>query len=263
MEGEELAHLVTRWGSDPRFVSGHLEDAIGTNRFARHDSVLRNVPAPPRANGGPVADVDLVTYAATVDPELGRWRFDIEIDPAESYFPWVQLRVCRYQPHSVLGAYLSSPQDIWLRIPPKRTVTVDLLPDRTVAVEVSGVGYTKAGGHGSLSKAQQDTLNLPRLEILLLQAVAEDDVPRTSDRDIYWRPVLDPDHSPVVFPVQPVVEGPQLRWRYRFALLGQATRFGLHIREIELASEDSDQPDQARVAEGHSPFRCDVDLGVR
>ena len=263
MEGEALAHLATRWGTDPRFVSGNLEDAIGTNRFARHDSVVRNVPAPSRADGRPMVEVDLVTYKAAVDPELGRWRFDIEIDPAESYFPWVQLRVCRYQPHSVAGAFLSIPQDIWLRIPPKRTVAVDLLPNRTVAVEVSGIGYTRAGAHGSLSKEQQETLNLPRLEILLLQAVAEDDVPRTSSRDIDWRPVLGPDHSPVVFPVQPVVEGSQLRWSHRFALLGQATRFGLHIREIELASEDSDQPNQARIAEGHSPFRCDVDLGVR
>jgi hypothetical protein len=62
------------------------------------------------------------------DSQRKLWYCDIEIDPGETYFPFVRLALARYQPHSVSNAHLS------------RVVMSDfiqLAPDRTAEVQLS------------------------------------------------------------------------------------------------------------------------------
>ena len=86
------------------------------------------------------AQVAVVVAAHDVhfDAERRLWYCDIEIDPGDTYFPFVRLALARYQAHSVPNAHLSRVvMTDFIQLAPDRTAEVTLKPDRAL-VEVSG-----------------------------------------------------------------------------------------------------------------------------
>lgn len=120
-----LQPYVTAWGSDPVWRSA-LPDARPTvGAFPRHAGYASGLTLEELPHS-----VTVVVAAHDVLFDHGRklWYCDIEIDPGESYFPFVRLALARYQAHSVAHAHLS------------RVVMTDfiqLVPDRTASVQLT------------------------------------------------------------------------------------------------------------------------------
>src|SRR5262249_26907579 len=81
-------------------------------------------------------------WAAAHDVHFDRdrklWFCDIEIDPGNTYYPFVRLALARYQAHSVPNAHLSRVvMTDFIQLLPDRTAKVSLSENHAV-VEVSG-----------------------------------------------------------------------------------------------------------------------------
>ncbi len=137
--------VVTQWGNDPAWKSPFVEgqapkrtafplrreaaDATGAwlPSFAPAEEAdqppgafpviglqLPATPAvPPTATeqavpAQPGATVDIAPHDVFYDAERQLWYCDIELSPAQSYFPFVRLALARYQPVSVAGCHLSN-----------------------------------------------------------------------------------------------------------------------------------------------------------
>jgi hypothetical protein len=120
-----LQPYITAWGSDPVWRSALPEFPPTVAAFPRHSgyaSGLTLEELPP--------SVAVVVAAHDVFFDRGRrlWYCDIEIDPGDTYFPFVRLALARYQAHSLNHAHLS------------RVVMTDfiqLTPDRTAEVQLT------------------------------------------------------------------------------------------------------------------------------
>ncbi|HEY2946884.1 MAG TPA: hypothetical protein VGJ53_00555 [Micromonosporaceae bacterium] len=120
-----LRPYVTAWGSDPVWKSATPEEPPTVAAFPRHTgyaSGLTLEELPP--------SVAVVVAAHDVYFDRGRklWYCDVEVDPGDTYFPFVRLALARYQSQSLAGAHLS------------RVVMTDfiqLAPDRAAAVVLS------------------------------------------------------------------------------------------------------------------------------
>jgi hypothetical protein len=130
-----LRPYVTAWGSDPVWRSATPELPPTVAGFPRHVGwasglTLAELPS----------QVAVVVAAHDVHFDFDRklWYCDIEIDPGDTYFPFVRLALARYQAHSVPNAHLSRVvMTDFIQLAPDRTAEVALKPDRAL-VEVSG-----------------------------------------------------------------------------------------------------------------------------
>ena len=120
-----LQPYITAWGNDPVWRSALPELPPTVAAFPRHSgyaSGLTLEELPP--------SLAVVVAAHDVFFDRGRrlWYCDIEIDPGETYFPFVRLALARYQAHSLNHVHLS------------RVVMTDfiqLAPERTAAVQLT------------------------------------------------------------------------------------------------------------------------------
>jgi hypothetical protein len=120
-----LRPYVSSWGSDPVWESALPEQPPTVAAFPRHVGyaaglTLEELPASVR--------VIVAAHEVHYHGQRKLWYCDIEIDPGDSYFPFVRLALARYQSHSVSNAHLS------------RVVMTDfiqLAPDRTAEVQLS------------------------------------------------------------------------------------------------------------------------------
>jgi hypothetical protein len=261
-----LENYVTRWGTDPYVVSGGLEDNIGVDRFAKYDSVQRAVPVLLPASGGGTIEslIDVAAYRPQFDADRGKWRFDVAIDPGDAYFPWVRLKLMRFQQHSILGCQVSLPQDKWVRVPPNRRVQVEFVEARTLSLEVTGIAYLQAGGDPKLTADQQARANAPSLWVLVQEAVAERDV-QVEHHQIKWKPCLDQNGQKMLLELRPEAKGKEVRWVAQFQLpdRGEPTRFGLHLQETQYMAADGDTDDEVRLEDAFKTMKFDIDLLVR
>jgi hypothetical protein len=130
-----LRPYVTNWGSDPVWKSSKPEAPPTVAAFPRHVGyasglTLEELPT----------SVKVVAAAHEVffDPARKLWYCDIEIDPGDTYFPFVRLALARYQPHSVPNAHLSRVvMTDFIQLAPDRRTELTL-SDGTAAVTVKG-----------------------------------------------------------------------------------------------------------------------------
>jgi hypothetical protein len=127
---DPMKPFVTDWGMDPIWGSSKMaaqpkpSDFLGVEKIGT-GLTLDELPG---------AAVDVVGYKVEFDKERGLWFADIEIDAGDSYFPFVRLALCRYQPNSIQHCHLS------------RVVMTDfaqLTPDRVAAVTFASASATK------------------------------------------------------------------------------------------------------------------------
>lgn len=188
---------------------------------------------PPPAGVCPLP-VCVLTHDVCFDADDGRWFADIAIDHGDSYFPFVQLGLARYQEHAAGGLELSYPFAAFAQIPPRRQGAVSVLSEHEVMLELSGVGFYRADtGLNDASK-----LNLPTLDVRLLKAASPSSAPAVLPN---WQPATNKKGVVIERTDElPVQRGGEIVWNLKIELPknGPSARYGLLIEEFEHMGAD-------------------------
>jgi hypothetical protein len=194
-----MKNLVTTWGRDVLFQTAAPPDSeriVVIDPVDPRRTVLRG-PGPTVANFRgyvhsatnlkldemPEPNVDVVGYEVHYNAERKLWYADIQMDPGQSYCPFVRLALARYQPDSVTGAELS------------RVVLCDfaqLLPDRTVNVAASADGKVlqiDVEGFAPYSDSTSKSFEVGRNDVVLWVEMKD---PGNPDPDIGWLRLSEP-----------------------------------------------------------------------
>ena len=189
-----------------------------------------------------VRNPDLTVSIRSMEPSLdeieGRWYVDLHIDSQGSYYPFVQLGMARYQPHSAPGLELSQPVTVWAQVPARREGCVTFLKDRYILVEHYGVGF-----YGLSDVTNPKDGDVPLLDLRVMRASEVGHVEATNDGAIAWKPALD-ERQQVVEAVgcKPIFKDGRVWWQHtlRLPASADATRYGLLIEEVEMLQADPD-----------------------
>jgi hypothetical protein len=180
---DEAVPYVTQWGMDPIWGSKptptRMTPSIGQFKNTKETKTGLSLDELP-TSGNLFA---VVGYEVHYDSERQLWYSDIEIDPGDSYYPFIRLALARFQPNSIEHAHLS------------RVVLADfaqLAPDRTVTltrqgtslkVLLSGVKYSQAPLGGEEGSPVSGTSNV---EVTLENRDVNTNI---MDDDLGWVPV--------------------------------------------------------------------------
>jgi len=161
---ETISPFVTQWGLDPIWLSAPTPSdstPLVTN-FIDPKVVLTNVSL---EETGIVQRYVVVGYEPQFDAERRQWFCDIEIDPGDSYYPFIKLSLVRLQPKS-----LSDPdtgRDVYCsrtilsefcQLAPDRKATAKIEDDKkSVTVMVEGKTY-RANTTGQIGSEIEVTL---------------------------------------------------------------------------------------------------------
>ncbi len=144
--------FVSKWGGDPAWASAPIERR--PLELVQLDNLLHSSGDDDRLQPGrpvtpavalPLAslpdrpEVSVVGYRPQYNAARRLWYVDVAFDPGATFWPFVRLAVCRYQPDSIPGCHLSAPYRCdFVQLPPERTTSVSRTDDRHVRVVVSG-----------------------------------------------------------------------------------------------------------------------------
>jgi hypothetical protein len=152
--------FVSKWGSDPAWLSApvdhramsvvQLDNLLRLFGMDDRDAPGRPVTAPrdlPLASlpGAPI--VTVLGYRPRYDRSRRLWYVDVALDPGPTFWPFVRLSVCRYQPDSIDRCHLSPPiRCDFVQLTPERATSVSRTDARHVRVVVSGaIGVGREG----------------------------------------------------------------------------------------------------------------------
>lgn len=127
---------VSRWGRDPLSRLAGPDRPLAAADFKGEIKSRRNFNW--EVAGGMVT---VLGYPVSFDAERRLWFCDIEIDPGQSYFPFVRLALTRYQPYSV-GPTEENPANLFLS-PVVLSDFCQLTPERHASVVID----TTSPGH--------------------------------------------------------------------------------------------------------------------
>jgi len=131
-----LRPYVSAWGSDPVWKSASPQQPPTVADFPRHVGyaaglTLDELPGSVR--------VVVAAHDVYYDRQRKLWYCDIEIDPGQTYFPFVRLALARYQSHSVSNAHLSRVvMSDFIQLAPDRRAELQLSPG---SAKVTVKGY--------------------------------------------------------------------------------------------------------------------------
>jgi hypothetical protein len=144
--------FVSKWGGDPAWFSAPVEQR--PLAVVQLDNLLRTTGLDDRPEAGrpvtppqqlPLASlpeqpqVVVVGYRPQYNRERKLWYVDVALDPGPTFWPFIRLAVCRYQPDSLPGCHLSAPVRChYAQLTPERTTSVSRTDNRHVRVVVSG-----------------------------------------------------------------------------------------------------------------------------
>lgn len=146
-ENDPLKPYVTQWGKDPIWAANPTDDIL----TAKHFKKGKNFGSGYSLAELPSMGVSVVAHEVFYDKERKLWYCDIEINPGQSYYPFVRLALARFQPNSLPGAHLSRVvQADFAQLAPERQAFVINVDSKTVTVMLQGPTYSKSGtGSGS------------------------------------------------------------------------------------------------------------------
>ncbi len=178
--------FVSKWGGDPAWFSAPVEQR--PLALVQLDNLLRTVGLDDRPEPGrpvtppkqlPLASlpeqpsVTVVGYKPQYNQERRLWYVDVALDPGPTFWPFVRLAVCRYQPGSITGCHLSPPVRCdYVQLTPERTTSVSRTDDRHVRVVVSGpigIRTFPERGHVSSADAFAEAVSANRQVVAKLQ----------------------------------------------------------------------------------------------
>lgn len=144
---EQIKPYVTEWGMDPIWLSKPTptDAAPRPANFRDPEVILNNVSL----EETPLSQrYDVIGYKPLYDAERRLWYCDIEINPGESYYPFVRLALCRLQPNSLADAQTGKDvycsrisQSEFCQLAPDREATVRIEEDRQ-SITIQVVGHT-------------------------------------------------------------------------------------------------------------------------
>jgi hypothetical protein len=258
-----FGEFLTRSGADPIHLSGPDSGLVtperpapappkpitlpGPTRIAGYDGAIETHPlrlAHPKPEDGGVESIDEVlpvrvaAFRPEFDPSWGHFC-DIEVTPAATYHPFLQLGLTRFQRHAVGGLELSHPVARIVQAPPTRKGSVELKYFRKLVVRLEGDGFHLS----HLSEPDAPVLaNRPLLNVWLVEAADPDGVPDNGSGHVHWRPVQH-NGQPVQVLHQPPddMAGDFVRWTVTIEMPQPEDdqRFGLLIEEVELMDQDN------------------------
>jgi hypothetical protein len=161
-ETHPLKPYVSQWGADPLRASAgtngllapdHFTNALASNPagggFQTTELTLDELP------GGPA--VSVAPHAVGYDEVRRLWYCDIEINPGDSYFPFVRLALARYQPNSLAGVHLSRVALAdFIQLAPGRAVSVTPAAGAPSVRNVTVTGKTYRQSRSGLGKDGTD-----------------------------------------------------------------------------------------------------------
>ncbi len=151
--------FVSKWGADPIWVSApvprramsalQIDSLLHTSGLDDRSFPARPVTPPANLPLNSIDGKPLVTvlgYKPVYNKARKLWYVDVAINPGDTFWPFVRLAICRYQPESVAGCHLSAPVCCdFVQVPPERTASVSRTDDRHVRVVVAGPVGRRAG----------------------------------------------------------------------------------------------------------------------
>ncbi|MCU0330002.1 MAG: hypothetical protein MUC47_03370 [Candidatus Kapabacteria bacterium] len=180
---ETLTPYVTQWGLDPIWLSKPTpsDNSPRVQNFVEPAAVNLDVSL---EELGPKHRFAVVGFKPEFDPVRKLWFCDIEIDPGESYYPFIRLALVRFQPKSLDDSatgndvYVSRVvQSEFCQIAPDRQATARVEADGT-SVTISVIGSTyrmnSAGHQGS------------EIEVTIEKREAG----AAADADLAWTPII-------------------------------------------------------------------------
>ena len=144
---EEVEPYVTQWGLDPIWLSAPTpsDNSPRTANFREPALVLPSVSL---AEVNPTQRFSVVAYEPKFDEERKLWYCDVEIDPGESYYPFIRLALVRVQPDSLSDSMTGKDvycsrvsQSTFCQLAPDREATARIEDDRQ-SVTIQVVGHT-------------------------------------------------------------------------------------------------------------------------
>jgi hypothetical protein len=147
---QPLKPYITQWGMDPIRRSEAPHPFPNVNYFANRipseddtDLTLAELDALKQATGKQMP-VAVASHAVTYDAVSRHWFCDIDIDPGDSYYPFVRLALARYQPHSMDQNVKLSRVVLadFAQVGPDRTVVVTRDPAAPLSLKVAVYGQT-------------------------------------------------------------------------------------------------------------------------
>lgn len=180
-----LRPYVTEWGSDPVWQSALPDRPPTVAAFPRHVGyaaglTLEELPS--------AARVVAAAHEVHFDRDRKLWYCDIEVNPGNTYFPFVRLALARYQPYSVPNAHLS------------RVVMTDfiqLLPDRRAELQLSeSVASITVRGFSGRNVLAEIVASIPKIDVPLPAGSSPNTTMRVTldrridgiDGDLGWEP---------------------------------------------------------------------------
>jgi hypothetical protein len=261
-------------------------NAVGVKPPTATVTLTRNTPLPLDVEvRNPELDVSVLAYTPDLDKTTGSFYVDIGLNPAPSYFPFVQLGLTRYQEHAAAQLHLSPPVTQWVQVPPKRDGSVHFIDDQHVLLTLKGIGYeTNLTPDGQ----QREPADVPRLHVRLLCASTPGHVSSAKGGGIAWKKAVDERQIPIEYlDCRPTVRkktvGSDAEKKQRETLLDvewtvevrlprprSEIRYALLIEEVEEIAKDPADPtisvnehgELAVIVEDRDPmFWHVIDLG--
>lgn len=190
----ELEPYLTQWGADPLWLGGQFQTAAPRpadfpRRVPPEGPIPYEVDFQPAAEDLEVPDVapegtdfeptgqpmvftpagapdavkvEAVPHAVGYDSERALWFCDIVVRPGNTYCPFIELALARYQPHSEPSCHLSSVvKASFQQLFPDRLVIMTPLEQRRVRVDVFGQRPSASSAVPTAGNIQVQVQRLP------------------------------------------------------------------------------------------------------
>lgn len=261
-----LKGLVTEWGMDPIWKSAYPKPTPSLADFPLATETMIGLSLDELGSSS-TTRVAVAGHPVEYDWQRQLWYCDIEVNTGESYYPFIRLALCRFQPKSLMNTHLSRViQCDFVQIAPDRVAAVQLPEDKKVKVMVSGVAgentFTVAGvdiyGHNDSSDKNPIAKHMNqsrRIVVTVEQGISGDT----------WTPVIVKDNqnqnvelAAELIPTKKV--GDRIVWLNTLMLpekpfsKGGSKRYRLNIREYELFEADPLPPDVIDIPEEQDPW---------
>jgi hypothetical protein len=187
MPSEKLLPFITQWGADPIWVSPKLAEFPGTSDFTNmSDDGAADGLTLDEMGSSYDQTVSVAGHPVFYDEQRQLWYADLDINPGESYMPFIKLVLARFQPNSVkqgsFNCHLSRcVRADFAQLIPGRFASVTRADAKTLVVSVSGPAYTASKLSQSSSNIQVSVeKKLPNIPEPLCWVPASDQVFRLS-----------------------------------------------------------------------------------
>jgi len=237
-----LRHLCTQWGKDPVFDAGQLNgrNYPDANAFLQAETdVVRLSEAPDRP-------VSVAAYAVSYDAEKQLHYADIPMNTGQAYFPFVRLRLARYQKHSLRkngqDCCLSGVVETdWMQIVPSRIVTLrETNQSNAFEVSVKGPAPFRSNNDGIVRNSARVRINIS-VDVAHIEK-SEGLHVRINDSDTLKTTIFQRDFD---LNVNDIRNGNiDLRETIRFDMRQAGRQLRVIVREYELHERDPLRPKQ-------------------